>query len=48
MLRSLARRRFSVFRPEKTFEFSKLTQQDMNQFERILGPKGIVTNEEEL
>ena len=48
MLSALARRRFSVFTPEKVLEFSKLTQQDTNQFERILGPKGVVTAEEEL
>ena len=48
MFNSLAKRRFSVFTPEKILDFSKLTQKDVNQFESILGPKGVVTDQEEL
>ena len=48
MFNSLAKRRFSVFTPEKVLDFSKLTQKDVNQFESILGSKGVVTDQEEL
>ena len=39
---------FGVFNAERNQKYSRLTSADVATFESILGPKGIVTDEDEL